>query len=364
MRRIELKMMLVCILILLAGTGPSALGDWDEGGPHKMHYPQLPDLSDAGMDVLTGPRLPEIDGMWHEKFLADDFACSRSGPITGIHIWGSYNEDIRLIPDPYFNLVIYENMPADPCYPFSRPGQVLWHAYMAPVAERVYAQNLNEAFYDPNPNLIVGWDTQAWQFNFMIDPCEAFVQEQGEIYWLGVHHTYDLNHDNVVNLADLLMLKNAWPGCFGWKTSGVEQFEDNAVWTEAGTFGATPPYVAPEGEIWAPLFYPDGHAYEMQSIDLAFVINGPDPNIGTCWDPLECPCQPRGDATCNGMIDLADLFALKAHFGKCAPWTAPECCSDYDHDGCVNLLNLFILKSNWGFGCPGGASTGNQTCPP
>jgi hypothetical protein len=126
MKRLELKMMLVCTLILLVGIGPAALGDWDEGGPHKMHYPQLPDLDLTGMDVLTGPRLPDIaQGDFYEKFLADDWQCSRSGLVTDIHIWGSYNEDIRLILDPYFNLVIYENIPADPCYPFSRPGQVL-----------------------------------------------------------------------------------------------------------------------------------------------------------------------------------------------------------------------------------------------
>jgi hypothetical protein len=357
------QLLLFCALGFLLGAAGVASGDWDEGGPHKMHYPQLPDLSDAGMDVLTGPRLPEIDGNFYEKFLADDWQCSRSGLVTEIHIWGSYNEDIRLIPDPCFNLVIYENMPADACYPFSRPGQALWHAYLAPVAERVYAQDVNEAFYDPNPNMIVGSDTQVWQFNFRIDPCEAFVQDQGEIYWLGVHHTYDLDDNGVVNLGDLFILKDVWPGCFGWKTSGVDQFEDDAVWAEAVTFGAAPPHVAPEGEIWTPLIYPDGHPYETQSIDLAFVINGPDPNIGTCWDPAECPCQPQGDCDCNGLLNLGDLLCLKRHWGKCAPWTGNECCADFTHDGCVNLATLLRLKANWGFGCPGG-STGNQTCPP
>jgi hypothetical protein len=61
-------------------------------------------------------------------------------------------------------------------------------------------------------------------------------------------------------------------------------------------------------------------------------------------------------------VNLADLFALKAAFGKSAPWTDPECCSDYNNDESVNLGDLFILKAN--FGTSGYApSTGNQNCP-
>ncbi|MHC4527610.1 MAG: trypsin-like serine peptidase, partial [Planctomycetota bacterium] len=83
---------------------------------------------------------------------------------------------------------------------------------------------------------------------------------------------------------------------------------------------------------------------------------------GTCWSCLECAGQPDGDSTCDGLINLADLFALKAHFGKCAPWIPPECCSDYDHSGCINLADLFALKA--GFGTSGYIpSTGSQSCP-
>jgi hypothetical protein len=87
-----------------------------------------------------------------------------------------------------------------------------------------------------------------------------------------------------------------------------------------------------------------------------------DPNSGTCWDPLECAGQPQGDATCEGDINLADLFALKQHFGKCAPWAPSECCPDFDHSGCINLADLFILKQGFGTG-PYSPATGNQSCP-
>ncbi|MHC4475518.1 MAG: Calx-beta domain-containing protein [Planctomycetota bacterium] len=82
----------------------------------------------------------------------------------------------------------------------------------------------------------------------------------------------------------------------------------------------------------------------------------------TCWQPSQCAGQPNGDATCDGSVNLGDLFALKAGFGKCAPWTAPECCADFTQDGCINLSDLFALKA--GFGTSGySPATGNQSCP-
>jgi hypothetical protein len=87
------------------------------------------------------------------------------------------------------------------------------------------------------------------------------------------------------------------------------------------------------------------------------------PYVPTCWSVNECAGQPDGDATCDGSVNLADLFALKADFGKCAPWVDPECCADFTQDGCINLADLFGLKG--GFGTWGHSpSTGNQNCPP
>jgi hypothetical protein len=87
---------------------------------------------------------------------------------------------------------------------------------------------------------------------------------------------------------------------------------------------------------------------------------GPDPN---CLDPRECAGQYCCDITCDGAVNLADMFALKAHFGKSAPWTDPECCADCSLDNVINLADLFQLKAC--FGSSGYVpSTGNQNCPP
>jgi hypothetical protein len=91
-----------------------------------------------------------------------------------------------------------------------------------------------------------------------------------------------------------------------------------------------------------------------------------DPRLGTCWDICKCAGQPYGDATCDGdigVIDLADLLALKAHFGKSAPWLGSDCCADFTQDGRINLAELLVLKRYFGTG-DYRPSTGNQTCPP
>ncbi|MHC4527609.1 MAG: DUF7901 domain-containing protein [Planctomycetota bacterium] len=83
----------------------------------------------------------------------------------------------------------------------------------------------------------------------------------------------------------------------------------------------------------------------------------------TCWDNItQCAGQSFGDSTCDGWINLGDLFALKMFFGTAAPWTPPECCSDYNHDNSVNLGDLFILKQFLGRG-PYAPATGSQNCP-
>jgi hypothetical protein len=99
------------------------------------------------------------------------------------------------------------------------------------------------------------------------------------------------------------------------------------------------------------------------ALPLSIIWTGTDPSAGTCWDAAECAGQPFGDATCDGSVNLADLLALKASFGKSAPWTPPECCADSTQDGSVNLGDLLALKA--GFGALGySPSTLNQSCPP
>ncbi len=297
-------------LILLVAT--PALADWDEGEPYKMHFPQLPDLTTTGMDVLDGPinTLPGT-GEYYEKFLADDWLCTESGAVTDIHFWGSHNEDLHLTDTPQFSLVIYDNIPAsDSSTGYSMPGLPLWDAYMTPTAERIYANTPGEAFYDPNlgPDGIIGFDTEVWQYNFEFTEAEAFWQEEGKIYWLGVKHSFDLNADGTVDLIDLSFLVSQWPAAYGWKTADVDRYpdpytgqhyEDDAVWIDVDTMGSNG-HVVPEPSMWNELYDP----FTGDSLDLSFVITPEPATLGVLLlGGLALFRRRRGWAVCQPRVD-------------------------------------------------------------
>jgi hypothetical protein len=85
-----------------------------------------------------------------------------------------------------------------------------------------------------------------YQFDFYMNPAEAFKQVEGTIYWLGV--------------------SNAATGganfSFGWKTS-YDHWNDDACW------------LSPSGG-WQELRYGGNHPRNGQSLDLAFALSGAD----------------------------------------------------------------------------------------
>ncbi len=179
----KLSKITTMITVVLAATAMTALGDWDVGDPYKMHFPQLPDL-DNGMNVLAVEPL----------ILADDFLCTETGPITDIHLWGSWLDDIFPnnsggVADPgevAFHLSIHSDIPANAAM-YSTPGELLWEMDFLPGSfrNRPWATS-TERFFDPLNNVVIGFDTHVIQYNFLIDPADAFVQTAGEIYWLDV----------------------------------------------------------------------------------------------------------------------------------------------------------------------------------
>jgi len=221
--------------------------DWQLGDPHKMHWPQLPDLSPTGLDV---------DIFWTR--LADDFLCTETGPIKDIHIWGSFADDY-LPPSGVENLTfqatIYSNIPPDDITPWSRPGDILWTREFVPYEYTVgeVADDIVEGWFDPATGFYDPANhSRAYQFNFCIEE-DPFIQEKGKIYWLEVIDILPVTHE---------------PGyTFGWKTTTPDlRWNDDAVWL-TWDFG------------WVPLTYPDipgivPHPYAGQTLDLAFVITG------------------------------------------------------------------------------------------
>jgi len=253
MMRIALRLLFgAAVLGCLASP---AMADWNVGDPHKMHSPQLPDL-EFGMDVLATTPYPGDPAVG--KVVADDWLCTSTGPVTDIHIWGSwlndrFPNDPTGLPDPgavSFRLSIHSDIPATP-NTHSRPGELLREFIFEPgtFQWRDWGTAPNEVFYDPNQNEIIGSDTQVIQYNFFFDPADAFQQEAGTIYWLDVSASFNPND----------------PAVFGWKTS-QDHFNDDSV------FADFVPGQTIDPSQWIEMFDPRTGV----SLDQAFVIT-PEP---------------------------------------------------------------------------------------
>ena len=219
-----------------------ASADWDVNDPHKMHFPQLPDPDGWDVDVTV-------------PMLADDFQCSQTGLITDVHFWTSWVGD-RIPPDPEglqgittIFLGIFDNVPdPNPSDPntYSMPGPGLW-AYDAMRDFTVRPAGASpQGWYEPAFGQYQPDDhVQYFQYNIIIPEDEAFEQQDGNIYWLGIR---------VMVSPEFIMDDYR----IGWKTS-KDHWEDDAVWSD---FGQT----------WSELRDP----ITGESLDMAFVIT-PEP---------------------------------------------------------------------------------------
>ena len=207
-----MRTLLVTTMCVLC-VGGVALGDWDEGDGHKMHHPQLPDPN--GWDVnFVDP-----------KILADDWQCSRTGPVSDIHFWmSSRNDEMPLLEG--IHVSIHENIPAGGTgQNFSMPGAELWARDLGTgFTIRKWHEEGPQGWYDPNSGETVfpgppGDHRFIWQVNIeqIQDP---FPQTFGEIYWL----------DLMVYPAEL-----GTSPVYGWKTTTADlAFMDIAVWADVG----------------------------------------------------------------------------------------------------------------------------------
>ena len=268
-------------------TWPSPEQSWDLA--FELHsvedlakWDQPPDLN--GMDILDGPYSNINLGQVYEKFLADDFLCTQTGPITEIRVRSSYLFDESMGIPPLFNLAIYSDIPAS-ADQYSMPGKVLWEDYLPAVREEIIDRG-DEQFYDPNSQDIIGTDTLVYEYTFVIPEDQAFVQEEGNIYWLGMHHSFDLDGSGIVNVVDVAMLREMGHWAYGWKTAETQQ-HDGAVWTDVNSLGTSGDIPAPTGA-WR-LLEPFGIV-----TDLSFTIITPqEPEPYVKWSQPPEPYYPR-----------------------------------------------------------------------
>jgi hypothetical protein len=262
-------LLLVGAVMLVAGA---AFGDWDPTMPAK--WVQMPDESPAGIDINAS----------YDFILADDFECRETGPITDIHIWGSWLDD-GLPPggpeDVVFTLSLHEDIPVGP-NGYSQPGDIIrvWEFQPFDYTARVWLDGVNEGWMDPPDAYFPNADFTIWQYNFHIPEAEQFVQQgtpdNPVVYWL-----------------DVKAMPADGASLFGWKTS-IDHWNDDAVWGDGFE-----PYFGP----WFELIYPPNHEYAGISIDLAFVIVGEEQQV---YKWLQPP-----DLNDEGIdVDATELYIL------------------------------------------------------
>ncbi len=239
--RAVLPVLFVSIVGLTASPAILAADcDWQPGQSHKMHWPQLPDLTSTGTDVSLS-----------SAALADDFLCTASGPIRNIHIWASFLGDNVPKEGPAnltLELSLYANIPSEGPK-WGQPGELLWSQSFSPGQYTVQTvHNGPEDWYDPSTGLYLSdHQRQAYQYDFCVQD-EPFVQQEGTTYWLAV---------SVTELSPNYAL--------GWKTTSLQwQWNNSAV------------SLAQDQVNWTPMDYPDGHEYDNAPVGLAFVIDSGD----------------------------------------------------------------------------------------
>ncbi len=311
MRKVTLFTSFVALLMVFTLNFQPAVvrADWDPTNPYTK-YAQIPDR--AGMNVnatylldTTAPVPPGPQPIYPwQKILADDFICTQTGPITDIHIWGSWlNDKIPYstanpnVQNVSFKLSLHTNVPANPTIPgsYSHPGDQFWSAIYTPGQ---YTPQLwlpsEELFYEPNTNQIIGQDHQIWLYNFDIKPdptnptqwpYQYGTAANPQIYWLDVQAIVP----EPAPVAGQLLPDYV----FGWKTS-LEGFnfpdptgllkDDDAVFGDTNKPGGEPvPQTDPATGLvwtWKDMHYPTTGPYQGSSINLAFVITTvPEPSI-------------------------------------------------------------------------------------
>src|ERR1035437_719446 len=93
---------------------------------NSVKYSQLPCLTSVRDSNCPNCICYELNTS-QQITMADDFSCTTAGPITDIHLLGSWLND-AVDSNPVFQLSIYSDVPANPTVPgsFSQPGDMLW----------------------------------------------------------------------------------------------------------------------------------------------------------------------------------------------------------------------------------------------
>jgi hypothetical protein len=177
---------------------------------------------------VQGPKTIGGYDVWNQPYvLADDFVCTNTGPISDIHLWGSWNANAALTNSITFWLGIYNDIPAvtnvdGHVLTNSYPGtNLLWQQWFRPgqYAETIWTANASEYFIDPGTTNCIGSDSVVWYYCFY--PTNAF-QQLGTptnriTYWLAAYAlqtngNYLYGWKTTTNVSHDISVHAIWPG--------------------------------------------------------------------------------------------------------------------------------------------------------
>jgi hypothetical protein len=336
-RSIRTAPLLSAALCLLALGAFVTRADWPDHNTNVTKWAEFPDRY-TGFDVLAGQPPPGPTGLSPFVILADDFKCTRTGPITDIHLWTSWlglGAATASPPPIPITLAFWSDVPAvtnaDGNVIPSHPGNMLWSQTFIPGQYIIRPwSSAQEQFWNPDPfpqGEILGPDYLIWQYNFYPDPAKLFTQtgtlKDPIIYWLSMTSGNPSQPDT----------SNRF---FGWKTS-TNQLGDNAVFGHLDATGN------PLGD-WNELLSP---TTPTRSLDLSFVLTTPDeqppppppPLLTNKW--VQYPTLLRGyDINASAPFLAADDFKCT----NAGPVTNIQVWASWRDDAAPDPNTRFILS--------------------
>ncbi len=255
---------------------------------------QRPDTSANGLDVYAVAPTQ----------VGDDFLCQSTGPISGFTVWGSWLNDL-VDTNAWFLVNLWSDVPAAAVAGapgFSHPGSLLCSTVFYPprtvgtsvqrYQSSLYASNLQETFFNPNPPIMLGADTQIWRYDFFPFVPSCFFQRGspfngGLTYWVTVSYMPSPN------------TPSPNPYQFGWKTSTNH-------WGDAAVFGHG------AGD-WQPLMDPRSGG----NLDLSRVI-WKFPVVGINKDMVNL----TGAAADGIQLVLSGPHLITWHYDGVPPWSS------------------------------------------
>ena len=243
-----------------------------------VKYVQWP--NPFGYDVWNSTPFPPgvTDGPW---VLADDFICTNTGPITDIHLWGSWLNNQVSSNTTTFWIAMFADVPANPPnVPFSHPGGLIWEQCFAPgqYSESLYGSG-QEYFLDPGPPQIVGSDSQIWYYCFYPTnpPIQQGSTSNPKTYWLAV----------------FAQMPTGAQSPFGWKTTTNVQHDISVHAPWPGVF--CPTNITGTGFPWTPTFDTFN-----SPLDLAFKLTT---TTNHCIVPIACPVDKNVECGSSWAFD-------------------------------------------------------------